>query len=141
MRAISLCEHRTLELQYDGPIPPHALADLRSCPPRPFAYAGLTDRELELWVRLVRSNLKAEQRRLAERRQRLAQVRAVMTCDAGAKARAQALAYTEALWSLQQCVAARAEGKNLHAEAKRRTTAAHLLSYQVRTLKAMEALF
>lgn len=141
MHAASLCEQRTLELHYDGPIPPQALADLRSVAHHPFVVVGLSDRELELWVRLVRSNIKAEQRRLAERRARLQQIRSVITCQAADKSHALDLAHTEALWSLHQCRAARTEGQCLIAETKRRARATRTLSHHMRTLKAMADLF
>ncbi len=141
MRAASLCERRTLELCYDGPIPPHALGDLRCCPQHPFIVVGLSDRELELWVRLVRSNVKAEQHRLAERRARMLQIRSVITCPAADKSHALDLAQSEARWSLNQCKAARTEGHSLITEANRRARATRTLSHHMRTLKAMADLF
>ena len=130
-------ELRALELRCDGPIPPHALADARSCPPQPLALARLGDAELQRWAALADANLKAEQRRLSERRAKVLAVRSALTIDPSAKNYALGLARSEAQWSLTQCVAARLEAGVFRREMQRRACAAQHLRPQVRTLQAL----
>lgn len=98
--AISLDEQIELELRYDGPIPPTALADLRACPPARFTICSLNDRALAQWSDLARHNVKNMQGRLCTAR------------------RTANRAY--ARWCLRQCVDARKHWQLFAAEAARR---------------------
>jgi hypothetical protein len=95
----TLTEQTLLNLQYDGPVPPYALADLRRMPQRPFTYASLTDSELAQWLALAHATLKAEQRSLLH---------------------ARGLCAAHKTWRLKQCHIARAEWHGLAAEHARR---------------------
>jgi hypothetical protein len=135
--SITLPELRLLELRYDGPIPPQALAELRASPPRPIAVVCLSDVEVKHWQKLAHANLKAEQRRLATRRAQLLAVRATFTVSAAHKAHARDLAQREAVWSLKQCIASRMEWRSLTHEVMRRAHASHTLAPYARTLEAL----
>ena len=134
---ITLPELRLLELAYDGPFAPHALAELRSCPPRPIALVCLSDVELKQWHDLAHANLKAEQRRLGTRRARLQAVRGAFTLPATLKNHARDLAHRDTLWSFTRCRTARMEWRSLTHEAQRRATAARTLAPYARTLEAL----
>jgi hypothetical protein len=84
------------------------------------ALAVFSTDALRLWRDLARSNLKAEQRRLAARRARLVLVRAARLTNTDLKARALDLASREAAWALNECRAARAEWVALAGEMARR---------------------
>ncbi len=110
----TLREQQLLELQFDGPIPSSALADLRRNPHRCFAAATLTDVELAEWQALAWRNLKAEQRRLWATRKHACRMRRQ--------------------WCLRQCVATRREWQIFAAETARRQRA---IPAHVRTLTAL----
>lgn len=83
----SLDEQAALEMQYDGPIPASALADLRACRPSHIAYGLLSDTALLQWRELTFKSLKQMQYRLSMAR------------------RGTNRAYT--LWCFRQCLTIR----------------------------------